>query len=168
MNPNDLAWKGTTVEQKQQLLDYSLRERERLVKEGKVKDGQLGLASTCVDIIGTAKAALKDAECREAAKPGWRDLLKRATSLAEEAVKLAEQAGTDDWTPGEFEVAGATILRTADGDSAEIDHAVKLFDQGLDKARDQKDVSANILLFSQLVKSSIARGNVHSIECQYR
>ena len=55
----NLAWQGTTVKEKRDLLNESILISEKLKLEGKIKDSFLSLASTCIDIVNTAQAIRK-------------------------------------------------------------------------------------------------------------
>ncbi|MFH1626771.1 MAG: hypothetical protein ABH971_01540 [bacterium] len=136
MDPYELAWKGTTIKQKKELLKYSLSERDRLVNKGKIKDGQLGLASTCIDIIGTAKAVMNEID--EFKKVEWQKLLDEVKVISKKAVELAERENKNDWSSSDYEVAGTIILNT----SKNIKKAIDLFKQGVIKAENEKNISS--------------------------
>ena len=165
MNPYDLAWKGITIQDKRKLLDHILKEHNRLIEEGKAKDAQLGLASACVDIIATAKAALKESkgELDRVKDEAWRMLLDEAVKLAIEAVDLAERDGAI-LSPVEFEVAGAAILATANDDAAKIDRAIDLFRQGTDQTDHTPDLAAELRIYGQIIKALAAKGDVMKLE----
>ncbi|MES2622794.1 MAG: hypothetical protein V4576_00105 [Patescibacteria group bacterium] len=162
MKIKDLAWKGTTTKQKRELLELSLAERDRLVADGKVRDGQLGLASTCVDIIGTANSVLKNEDASE--REEWKKLLAEAREISTEAVATVENEDKDDWAPSEFEVVGAIYLKTADGDVEMLDHALELFNAGARKALSQGNKPMGVLLLGQVLRTMIAKGEIDEVK----
>ncbi|MDB5259713.1 MAG: hypothetical protein JWO73_921 [Candidatus Taylorbacteria bacterium] len=158
MKPYDLAWKGTTVKHKRELLAHSLLERHRLINEGKIKGGQLQLASTCVDIIGTATAALEETE--GIINEEWQKLLDEALEISKEAVALAEETDRSEWSSSDFEVAGVIILST----TKDAEHALNLLKQGLSKAESEGNAGSKTLLLGQIVKALMAIGKADDIE----
>jgi hypothetical protein len=166
MNPFDLAWKGTTIAQKRELLEHSRKERDRLISEDKAKDGQLGLASTCVDIISTAKAAIKEADARidADARREWEALLEEALTISKEAVAAVVDANRAAWTPSDFEVAGAIIVQTAKGDIEEIQKGIAILRAGVEKAKTLENFAAVVLLYGQVVRAGMVWKEEHVVE----
>jgi hypothetical protein len=166
MNPYDLAWKGTTTREKRELLEYSKNERDRLIAEGNAKDGYLGLASTCVDIIGTAKAGIKEADSKlNSTESGeWKALLDEATTVSRESVSLAEKLGTENWSSSDFEVAGAIIVKTQSDDVVAIEKAKKLFAEGQTQAKKEGDRVSEALITGQLIRAGIASKNIDEVK----
>ena len=166
MNPNDLAWKGTTIAEKQELLEYSRQERDRLVSEGKAKDGYLGLASTCVDIIRTAEAAIKDADEKidAGAHREWQKLLAEVMIISKEAVDLLLKEDRKDWTPSDYEVAGAILLQASEGDLDKIAEGRNLLEDGIAAANKLGNMSARVLLCGQIVRASMATKNAKQLK----
>lgn len=154
MNPYDLAWKGTTVEEKRALLEHAKIERDRRIKENDAKNGHLGLASTCVDIIGTAKSVINESE--SSLKDRWNELLEECLVISKDAVIRAEKE-KDIWTPNDHEIAGIIYIYTAKEDPKALDHAVDLFKEGIQKARTQNNTEAEALLLAKLVKADMAK-----------
>lgn len=160
MNPYDLAWKGKTVKDKQELLVWSIKERDRLILDGKIKDAQLGLASTCVDIINTAESQLKDKANLE--ENEWTGLLNKASDLAKEAVELVLKEKKSDWKPSDYEVAGVIILKTStNNDGNKL--AKELFDEGLKSAVETKDEVEELLIIGQIIRLNISEKNKEAI-----
>jgi len=157
MKPSDLAWKGTTVEHKRELLTNSLKERDRLLSEGKIKDGQLQLGSTCVDIIGTATAALKE----DPSNTEWKKLLDEVETISKEAVDAALM-DKNDWSSSDYEVAGIILT------SSDVDSALDLFRKGITKAEAEENVASKTLILGQIMKAFMKNENIDDVETALR
>jgi hypothetical protein len=166
MNPYELAWKGVTIEDKKRLLDHSLLKRNRLAAEGKIKDAQLGLASTCVDIIGTSRSAIREAEREKnmVMKAEWQELQDEAVSISKEAVDKALKGDKSDWSPSDFEVAGAILSKTADGDIDILNKASEILQAGFGKAEETADLNEQVLILGQLIRNSIEKVDIKEVE----
>jgi hypothetical protein len=168
-----LAWNATAVASKKQLLAFSHEEKDRLLAAGKKKDAYFALASTCVDIIHTAVAAIKELNQRieqtQHGDPGplkneWEKLLKEASGVGREAVSIANKEDKAAWTPGDFEVIGTITLCTGNDSPEEIMRAISCYEEGIKIAEKQKKKVPRALLFAQLVRAAIATGNKSVIE----
>ncbi len=161
MNAHQLAWKGTTPAHKRELLEHSKAERVRLISEGKIKDGHIGLASTCIDIINTAEPALKhkDGEYDE-----WRALSEDATVLGQAIIGELFELSQDDWTSSDFEVVAVIILKTQAEKEHKLEMAVRLLGKGREKAIDEDNIPSLARLTAQLVRANILHG--FSVETQ--
>ncbi len=178
--PYSLAWNGTSAHEKRELLKYAYEEKQRRLEAGKTKDAYLGLASTCVDILGTAKAAIAEinkadgtaSELREvmssegigSLKKEWESLHDETIRIAKETIEIAGREDKSDWTPSDFEVMGTIILRTGHLNPNEIGEAVSLFGRGIAIAEQLGNVEAKALLQAQLIRTAIASENSTAVD----
>jgi hypothetical protein len=186
-NPNtpySLAWNGTSVHEKRELLKFAYEEKTRRLEAGKTKDAYLGLASTCVDILGTAKAAIAEInkvdgtnvqsiplptpESMDGLKKEWKSLHDETAEIARDAIKIAGKEDKTDWAPSDYEVIGTIILRTGEYSPDEITEAVGFYEQGIAKAEEVHNIEAKALLQAQLVRAAIETENSATVDQNLR
>jgi hypothetical protein len=164
MNPHDLAWKGVTVKEKRKLLKHSIQEKDRLIAEGKAREGWLGLGSTCVDVIGTARAKGKHSEFFTGL--GWDGLLVEAVSSAKEVMANVGEPN-DEWLPSDYEVAAVLLMKTEiEPDAAALNKAERFLNSGI-QAADFSEVphpDSKVLLLSQKVRLNMMRKEVGMLQ----
>jgi hypothetical protein len=140
MHSHELAWKGITVEEKRELLTTALQGES------------LYLGSTCIDIMSTAQAAIK--EGKDTAE--WQELLGECRTHAEKVIAEMVPQSKEGWEPSNYEIVGTLLLR--------LDRPVEaksLFEEGIVRA--QENVPMKALLEAQMIRVAIGENDIAEV-----
>ncbi len=171
-----LALNGTTIQQKKDLLGYAIEEKTRLVEAGKAQNAYFGLAGTCIEILGTSKAAIAEIEKINGAnteadqtlaanlKQEWVVLYNQCAEIAKESVDVVNKLDKATWSPTDFETIGTIILRTGDHTPEEINQSIAFFEEGIARAEQIKDAAGRASLYAQLVRAAMATENAATVD----
>lgn len=171
-----LALNGTTIQQKRDLLGYAIEEKTRLVEAGKAQGAYFGLAATCIEILGTAKAAISEIEKVNGAnteadqnlaaslKQEWVALYNQCAEIAKESVGVMNRLDKATWSPTDFETIGTIILRTGDHTPEEINQSIAFFEEGIARAEQISNIGGKASLYAQLVRAAMATENAATVD----
>ena len=154
----NLAWQGTTIEEKKDLLNESILLSEKLKNDDAIKDSYLSLASTCIDIINTTLAVRKTSNWNKE----WEKLEKDAVKIVSDTIKNFKPKGYKDWFPSDFEVMSIILIMS--DSKTNLSKAQKYIEEGVKKSIDLKDKKSEALLFAKLLKIDIENKNYKKLK----
>lgn len=153
----NLAWQGTTAEEKNDLLNESILLSEKLKNDGAIKDSYLSLASTCIDIINTTQAVRKTSDWNKE----WEKLEKNAIKIVSSTIKKFNPKDCKDWFPSDFEVMAIILIMS--GSKINLSKAQKYIEKGVKKSRGLNDKKSEALLFAKLLKIDIKKNDLDKL-----
>ncbi len=149
----DLPYKGTTVEEKERLLDQVQTDAQVHLAAGRLKDSHLTRGSGYIDIVHTADSITDKLNPDQTAeRERWRALRQTCVTQMADTVSFVESLSRGDWNPADYEVLGVMILLLESHRPERVQAAKELFMEGLHKAETAGNIVALGLLAGQLVR----------------